>query len=168
MEAAGITPGPSDAAWLKTVLVNVSLKPDLPAETRAKDLALRTGSLVRRGHIVAAKLSHDDAMTHPAYAAATFSRSIAIFIDGSVQPIHHQQDGKIPAINVAVAKVLAAEKQLGKLYGFDPVRYFVIAHAITDPVGIQVARPLVCALRLTPAAVRQIGAVAEASRFAVK
>lgn len=143
-----VTPSKEDAEWARRVLSVYGLK----KTPKSKD-ELMTSFLLRRGLLVAGKISVS--IQKP----SDFTRAASAFLSSATMPSDHHERND-PFESSLIEKIERAQRiqsDLGIIYKFPAVRYFVLSHVFQDEFAYITSAEALCSLGFSPNVLNQIG-----------
>lgn len=163
-----------DGTWVTDSMSRVGYPAALPSATDARDAALSAAGLLRRGHVVAAKMAHDEAAAKiTAYAQSAFSKSFESLLTIVTQPVRHasyptsvraegekradehgshthgvDMEQSSASLTQIIGRAEVAKRAMGEHYRNPVIRSYLLAHGFRDDLALKASSALVCALKL--------------------
>lgn len=174
----GFAASESDLAWALKSMDRIGYSAKPPASGAARDAAMLSAALLRRGNLVAAKMANDEAQKDVAgYKSSQFASSFESLLTVLTQPVQHAsypesvraEGEKWPAdadhsrthgvdleqssasLAEVITRAAAAQKALGDYYRKPAVRYYILANGFRDDIALTAAAAAVCAEKLNAA-----------------
>ncbi len=182
LAVAQTTPGfassGADLTWALESMGRIGYSAKPPEGGAARDAAMRSAALLRRGNLVAAKMANDEAQKDVAgYRAGQFASSFEALLTVLTQPVRHAsypeavraKGEKWPAaadhshthgvdmeqasasLMEVISRAATAQKALGDAYRKPAVRYYILANGFRDGIALKAATASVCAQKLDAA-----------------
>jgi len=166
--------------WVLNAMKAVGVPASIPTSHEAHDAALQVATMLRQGHIVAAKMGNDEASLHiPSYKKAEFSKSFEALLTVSTQPIMHgiesadekdislgkkNVDGNLDQASHSLAEIIrradVTKTAMGQAYDMPSIRYYLLANGFRDALALRSASTSVCSLNLSPVVLKKLNASA--------
>lgn len=166
-EQRGLAGTEKDWAWLsKQMQASGADVGPLKMSEMGRASVYAEATLIRKGALVAALMVHDGSRGQADYSSSVAATEIKRFLVNSVAPTSHPDDAGAHGngddgagrILLDIAKRLAGVKvAMGPFYSETAAKYFIRAHAYSDPIGVEASRQLLCSQGLKGEQLRAIG-----------
>lgn len=167
-----------DLDWALQAMQRIGYPVKAPNSALDRDHARQAAGLLRTGHLVAAKMAHEESTRSKGYT--DFGAGFAALLTIVTQPVTHasypseiRADGESRAgkgahthgvdlessslsLSEVILRAEASKKALGTSYTKPAVRYYVLAQGFRDDLALAAASRGVCDLKLEPAVIAKL------------
>lgn len=140
-----------DQAFMAEILGAYGFKKKVYSEEE-----LFVSSLVKSGHLIAAKMYIDE------MKPSTFKIATSAFLNSSFSPSDHE--GEDLTIKSKINAISSIKRELGIIFQFPEVRYFALSHVFVEPFSAYASGAMVCSRGFSPAVLKNISASIEKNK----